>query len=99
MGTIACSPEGVEELRKTASRIIQDVEDIKTETTTMKGVAEEHSGKMGPHEDALNSALEDIASAVDQSTSPAAEVSNKLNRVATRYEGVIAKKRYQTKGK
>lgn len=98
MGIIACSPEGVKELNDTAKRINQDVEDIKTETTRMKSIADSHTGKLGPHEKELEEALEEIGSAVNQSTSPAEEVSQKLKSVATKYEGIIAKKRFQKKG-
>ena len=90
MAKYACSEEGVDQLKTAATKILEGAETIKNETSTMRAVADEYTNVLGPHRAQLSSALDGIAGAVARCLEPAHNVADKLNTVATRYEGVIS---------
>ena len=98
MAKYACSEEGVEQLKAAATKILEGAETIKNETNTMRAVADEYSNTLGPHRSQLSSALDGIAGAVSRCLEPANNVAEKLQSVATKYEGVIANSPFGTGG-
>ncbi|MCR5157209.1 MAG: hypothetical protein K6C96_11070 [Butyrivibrio sp.] len=98
MAKYACSDEGVEQLKAAAGKIKQGADDIRTQTTTMRSIADGYGDTLGPHKADLEAALDDIAGAVAKCIEPADNVCQKLLGVAQKYEGIIGKKRFQRQG-
>ncbi len=98
MAKYACSQEGVDQLKKAAGNIKQGADEIKTQTVTMRSVANGYGDTLGPHKADLESALDEIAGAVAQCIEPAENVCKKLNEVAQKYEGIIGKSRFKKSG-
>ena len=86
----ACSQEGVDALNGLANAITEGVETIQGETSSLSGFADEYTDALGPHQSSLQSALEAIQGAINQSTNPASEVAEKLSGVAKKYEDIIS---------
>ena len=91
----AVSPEGVSELNKMAQAVSGAVEQLESLTTKMAGVADEYSGTIGPHQQELSNALQDISSSVKKASEPATSASSILTSVAQKYEAIISKNRFK----
>ena len=89
MAKYACSDEGVQALNDCASRISEGGELIRSETNTMRSVADEYAGTIGPHQEQLKAALDEIAGAVNQCIEPANNIAEMLQEVADGYQEVI----------
>ncbi len=89
MSVYAPNEEGIQALRSTAQQVTQSSEEIRSETSTMAGIADEYSNTIGPHQAELQAILEEIRAALDQSVQPVEEVAQALNDVADGYQDVV----------
>lgn len=86
---IQVNQEGINALREYSIRLRESIEAIKSSCQSARNVIDEHSGKIGPHEDQIKTAINTILGAVHQGTVPAIEVSDKINEVAEAYQEIV----------
>ncbi len=98
MSRFACSDEGVQEINGCASSIEEGVNTIKSETDTMRQVADEYTNTLGPHHSELVEALEAVGEAVKHCAEPAEGVVEKLEELADSYQDVIDTQRFKQLG-
>lgn len=98
MAKYACSNEGVQALNNCASQILEGSQVIEQETSTMRQVADEYSGTIGPHQAELSAALDGIAGAIKRCIEPANNIASILQDVAEGYQDVIDTNRYGSAG-
>lgn len=94
----AVNPEGVKALKDLSSSINEGKDTIKQETEHMSQVADQYAGTLGPHRSELSSALDGIKGAFWGCVEPVNEISEKLNRLAERYQGIIDKNPFGSMG-
>lgn len=98
MAKYACSIVGIQQLKNCASRILDGEQTIGQETNLMRQIADEYSGTLGPHQQDLVRALDEIAGAVKKSTEPAKDIATLLEEVAEAYQEVVDSKPFSSMG-
>lgn len=88
----AVNEQGVAAMNNMANAITTAIDEIDGATKTTQEIADEYNDVLGPHKSELDSALEDIAANIKNSTSPAADVAERLRDVADGYQDVIDSK-------
>lgn len=94
----AVNPEGVQALRTLSREIVDGAATIKSAADTLSTAADEHDGKLGPHQSSITSILEEIRAAEAAAAEPVESVSEKLNDVAEGYQDAIDNDPYSSVG-
>ena len=87
----AVNDEGVRALNDLASSINEGKDTIKQETGRMEQVADQYAETLGPHHSELRGVLTAIRGALVDCIQPVEEISEKLTRLAGRYQAIIDK--------
>ena len=89
MSKYAVNEEGVKALKSKATAITDCAGNIKSAADALRGAADSNSSALGPHQESISSILEEIQAAEHASAEPVEAVSQKLNKVAEKYQAII----------
>lgn len=85
----AVNEEGVQALKNLSNEVLESTESIKSAAQALKGAADDNASALGPHQASISNVLEEIQTAEQAAAEPVQEVSDKLNEVAEKYQGII----------
>lgn len=93
---IKVSEEGVQALKGLAAKIVECSEEIKQAANALHSAAD--SSGLGPHQESINSVIQDVMQANVSAADPVADIAEKLNQRAEKYQAVIDHNRFQSRG-
>lgn len=92
MAKYKVNPEGVAALKKCSSSLTQSLEIVKNATTELSTLASDNKEGLGPHADEVENILSELQTFTKNAESPVSTLSKKLDGLAVKYDGIIAKK-------
>ena len=99
MANYGVNDEGVAGLKRAATNLSSGADEIKILSNNIEAEADSNHEVLGPHSGELSEAVADIRNEVEGATAPIEVIVQKLTKLATKYEGIIARKLLNNGGK